>query len=64
LYENTYCFLPILPKAASAIIKEFLKADSIHINKFPKAAENFLKKKTVDLSGFRNIFIFTWALVD
>jgi hypothetical protein len=44
LYENTYCFLPILPKAASAIKKEFLKADSIHINKFPKAADNFMKK--------------------
>jgi hypothetical protein len=64
LYENTYCFLPILPKAASAIIKEFLKADSIHINKFPKAGDNFLKKsaKKLTLAAFGNPF--KWALVD
>jgi hypothetical protein len=42
--ENTFSFMLILLKAASAITKKFLKAASAHTNRFPIAAGNFLKK--------------------
>ncbi len=43
-YDKVDLFLPTSPKTTSAVTKEFRKAASTRINRFPKAAGNYTKK--------------------
>jgi hypothetical protein len=42
-YENTFQLLLILPKAASAVIKEFPKVSNVYTNVFLNPLENLAR---------------------